>query len=193
MQFSADSKCQDRHIYRKAKYTKWQGWNTGNDDPPDVKEHTAASARGKKNISHYSTELLTKDTLANRLLAQAISSILVKISVFLTSVREHLSWDMRIPQLSWPLLKSIKISQEITVEHLTDFFTPTVLWQKALSEICLRLGWVSQLLPSAVSSRSCLFWATWPWMLVARWSSLWRPWFIYSRQEPCTLCPLLPT
>lgn len=91
MQFSADSKCQDRHIYRKTKYTKQQGWNTGNDDPTDVDEHAAASAVGKKNISNYNTELLTKDTPANRLLAQAILSVLVKISAFPLSVREHLS------------------------------------------------------------------------------------------------------
>lgn len=66
MQFSADTKCQDRHIYRKTKDTKQQGWNTGNDNPTDVKEHAAASAVGKKNISHYNTELLTEDTPANR-------------------------------------------------------------------------------------------------------------------------------
>lgn len=82
MPFSADSKCQDKHIYRKIKYTQQQGWNTGNDNPTDVKEHAAASAMGKKSISHYNTELLTKDTLANQLLAQAISSVLGKISAF---------------------------------------------------------------------------------------------------------------
>lgn len=118
MQFSADSKCQDGHIYRKTKYTK-QGWNTGNDNPTDVKEQAAASAIGKKNISHYSTELLTKDTPANSLLAQAISSVPVKISAFPHKCRECLSWDTKIPQLPWPLLKSIKISQEITMEHLS--------------------------------------------------------------------------
>lgn len=50
MQFSLNSKHQDRHIYRKTKHTKQQGWNKENDNPTDVKEH-AVSAIGKDNIS----------------------------------------------------------------------------------------------------------------------------------------------
>lgn len=50
MQFSLDSKCQARHIYRKTKYTNQHGWNKENDNPADVKEHSV-SAMSKDNIS----------------------------------------------------------------------------------------------------------------------------------------------
>lgn len=82
MQFSLDSKRRDRHIHRKTKYTKQQGWNKENDNPTDVKEHDV-SAMGKDNISCQATELLTKDTPANGWLDHAISYVLVKIYAFL--------------------------------------------------------------------------------------------------------------